>query len=435
MLMVALRYVDGLWASVQFSAQAQARPLTRPTRIDYSKFKHSSHAGELKASRKGTVQQLDCAYCHGKLTKENPDVLRSYPYRKYGLKSELTHSACSDCHAITGRDAIATEGTFPAMCLICHQSANFAAMGKNLRAFPNPAVAESQFFDRYSHAKHTGYFEASDIFKERFKDKEKFKEEDHFECVACHTMNQGNIVVGKIRYAPGVIESRPSHPECFVCHFNENEVPKEEPTLFATNCVGCHAVIKEQTGKGSEAAVHWFVRQIVNRDKKLIRPGEEPIGPFSHKSHEDEDDKSSQKCLECHVTGKRAEKRSDFFLEDSETKEKQPRAAGCIQCHKENMEQKIEGERKLEAAGCSYCHSLPTIKARAASGAQLPPPNHFGKKEATTPKSTLKPEPKPESKPEVKLKPPRSKLKLTTKQAILWPREWQRSLLFKHQSP
>jgi hypothetical protein len=262
-------------------------------------------------------------------------------------------------------------------------------MGKNLRPFPNPAAAESQFFDRYSHARHALYFEASDTFKEKFKDKETFKEEDNFECVACHTMNQANVVVAKIRFAPGVKESRPGHPQCFVCHFNENEVPKEEPTLFATNCAGCHAVRGEQTGKGSELAVHWFVRQIVNRDKILTMPGEDPTGPFSHKSHlVDDDDPSSKrrpdcqtrKCLECHTTAKKAEKRSDFFLESFETREKQPRAAGCVQCHKINMEQKIEGEVKLEAAGCSYCHSLQTIKERAARGALLPPPSHFSKK-------------------------------------------------------
>src|SRR5215510_1212792 len=391
---VACFYDDVSWTTAPINAQAQGRTPTRPaqpTRIDYSKFKHSSHMGAINASRKGGVQQLDCAYCHGRLTKDNPDVLRGYPYRKYGLNSELTHSACSDCHAITGRDAIATEGTFPAMCLICHQSASFAVMGKNLRQFPNPEAAESQFFDRYSHAKHTGYFEASDIFKERFKDKEKFKEEDNFECVACHKMNQSSIVVAKVRFAPGVKESRPSHPECFVCHFNENEVPKEEPTLFATNCAGCHKAKAEQAGKGSERSVHYFVRQIVDSLKHPIRPrqGEETTGPFSHMSHLiEDDDKSSkecpdcqtQKCLECHVTAKKAEKRSDFFLEYGETGERQPRAAGCVQCHKINMQQKIEGPVRPESAGCTYCHSIQTINTRAARGAQLPPPSHLGKK-------------------------------------------------------
>ncbi|MGH9429464.1 MAG: hypothetical protein ACRD2L_24525, partial [Terriglobia bacterium] len=386
-------------SSAPSDSQAQG---SRSRRIDYSRFKHSSHAGAIKASRKGTVQQIDCAYCHGTLTNENPDVVRGYPYRKYGLKNELTHSACSDCHAFTGRDAIVT-GSFPAMCTICHQDSRLARMGKNLRAFPNPAVAESQFFDRYSHEKHTGYFEASDIFKDRFKDKEKFKEADNFECAACHTNNQKTIVVAKIEFAPGVKQSLPGHQECFVCHFNEKEVPKEQPTLFATNCAGCHAAKREQTGKGSEPSVHWFVRQIVNNEKNLIqpKPGEEPTKPFSHKTHlEDEDDKSTnqcldcqtKKCLECHVTGKRAEKRSDFFLEDRETKEKQPRAAGCVQCHKKDMEQKIEGAVKLETSKCSYCHSLQSIKEKATSGVQLPPPNHFGKKAVAMPATLPKPQ-------------------------------------------
>jgi hypothetical protein len=393
-LVGALLYVNALWREVLLDADAQGK---RPTPTNYSKFKHSSHAGALKASRKGMVQQLDCAYCHGAPTQDNPDVLRGYPSRKHGLKTGLTHSACIDCHAFTGRDAV-TEGTFPTMCLICHQNTQFVAMGKNLRPFPNPAVVESQFFDRFSHGEHAGYFKDSDTFKEQFKDKEKFKEGDNFECAACHTTNQTTkqerIVVAKIQFAPGVKQSLPSHPECFVCHFNEKEVPRQTPT-FATKCVGCHAAKGEQAGHGSELSVHSFVRQIVNPEKHPTKPGAEPAKPFSHETHVDADNKDTKSCLECHATGKRAEKRSDFFLEDSETKEKQPRAANCVECHLKEMQQKIEGAVKLEAAKCSYCHSLQTIKARAASGAQLPPPNHFGKKTTITPVPTPKPESKP----------------------------------------
>ena len=387
-----LLYANALWTTVSTIAHAQGGRAVRPAqpgRIDYSRFKHSSHAGAIKATRKGVVQQLDCAYCHGTLTVDNPDVLKGYPSRKHGKKSEPTHSACLDCHAISGRDAV-VSGAYPVMCVICHQSSTLAQMGRNLRPFPNPAT-ESEFFDRYSHAKHTGYFAASDTFKERFKDRERFKEEDYYECIACHKTNQANIVIAKIRFSPGVKESAPSHPECFVCHFNEEEVPKEEPTFFATNCAGCHTLRGEQTGKGSERSVHYFTRQIVDSLKHPIKPkpGEEVSGPFSHKSHlVDDDDESSKKCMDCqtkkclacHVTAKKAEKRSDFFVEYRETGEKQPRAAGCVQCHKINMEQKIEGTTKLDSAGCSYCHSLQTIKDRAAKGAQMPPPNHFSKK-------------------------------------------------------
>ncbi len=374
----------GVWLYVGAQGK-RAAPSSPPGKIDYAKFKHSSHAGALKAARKGVMQQLDCAYCHGALTPNNPELVRGYPYRKNGLKAEATHSACADCHALTGREAI-TEGTFPAMCLICHQTASFAAMGKNLRVFPNPAAASSQFFDRYAHLEHSVYFEASALFKERFKDKTKFKEEDRFECVACHTMNQAKVVVGKTQFDVGARESRPSHPECFVCHFNEKEVAKDK-AAFATNCVACHAVKGEPDGKGSELAVHWLVRLIVNPEKNPAKTkrGEDPLKPFSHKSHEDDDDKSTAKCVECHVTAKRAVRRSDFFAEDSEEpQEKQPPAAGCIECHNSEgqMQQKIEGAVKLETSKCVYCHAPVTLKAWATSGAQMPPPSHFGRKPA-----------------------------------------------------
>ena len=119
----ALFYANAMWTNVRLNQQAQGkRPAqsTRPSQVDYSRFKHSSHTGAVKASGKGTVQQLDCAYCHGKPATGNPDTLKGYPYRKYGLKNEMTHSVCSDCHAITGRDAV-VAGSYPAMCLICHQ--------------------------------------------------------------------------------------------------------------------------------------------------------------------------------------------------------------------------------------------------------------------------------------------------------------------------
>lgn len=388
--MSAWLYADVLRINESFDAYAQVK---RPARIDYSKFKHSSHAGAIKASRKGTVQQLDCTYCHGTVTAANPDVLRGYPSRKYGIKSETTHSACADCHAISGRDAI-VAGTFPAMCNICHQGTNLAQMGKNLRAFPNPAAVESQFFDRFSHKKHVGYFNVSDTFTARYKDKDKFKEEDNFECVACHTTNQKKMVVAKVAFAPGVKESLPGHQECFVCHFNELEVTKETPTFFATNCTGCHAVKGMATGKGSEHSVLAFVRQIINNEMNAAtKSGAEPVKPYSHETHEAEDvvGKDTKSCLKCHSTGKRAEKRSDFFLEDRETKEKQPPAASCIQCHKIKMAQKIEGAVTLEASGCNYCHALQTIKERATSGAPMPPPNHFSKKAPATPTVPQKP--------------------------------------------
>jgi nitrate reductase cytochrome c-type subunit len=146
-------------------------------------------------------------------------------------------------------------------------------------------------------------------------------------------------------------------------------------------------VKKEEDGKGSELAVHWLMRQIVDPEKNpaKTKPGEDALKPFSHKSHEDDDDKSTAKCVECHVTAKRAVRRSDFFSEDSEeTKEKQPPAAGCIQCHNSEgqMQQKIEGVMRPDNSKCVYCHAPATMKALAAQGAPLPPPSHFGRKPA-----------------------------------------------------
>jgi hypothetical protein len=288
-------------------------------------------------------------------------------------------------------------------------------MARNLRSFPNPAATQSQFFDRFSHQKHA----------------EKSKEKDSFECAACHTPTLKNTVVAKIQFGPGVRESLPSHSQCFVCHFNEKEVPRTQVS-FATNCVGCHAAQGEQAGKGSEHSVHWSRRQIVNPEGNPTRSGAEPTKPFSHEeSHVDKGDKDPKTCLACHVTGRRAEKRSDFFLEDRETREKQPPAASCHQCHNKNgeMQQKIEGTAKLEASTCLYCHSLQTIKDRAAKGAQLPPANHFSKTAPSSPGPIPKPESKPESKPPSKQPSSRT---VEERRAFLfdraWPPQWSKVL-------
>jgi nitrate/TMAO reductase-like tetraheme cytochrome c subunit len=374
----------------RFNASTPGRGATlaaQTPKVDYSKFKHSTHAGEVKTHKGDATQKLDCAYCHSAPTADNPDVLRAYPSKKQGLKTGLTHSACLDCHAFGGRQAMDSG-----MCSICHQNNRLTEMAKNLRPFPQPQTIESQFYDRYSHDEHTGYFEASDKFKERFSDKKKFKEKDNFECLACHESNKEKVEVAGIQFAPGVRENAPGHAQCFACHFDKKEVG-EKKTSFAANCIGCHAAEAKKAGKGSELAVHWFVRQIINTEKNPPPTTGKPTKPFSHKTHEENVGKDTKTCLDCHATGKKAEKRSDFFAEDRKTKEKQPRTGNCVECHHKEMQQTIGGEVKLETSKCAYCHSIQTIKERAAAGSPTPPPNHFAKK------ATPSPSPKPSATP------------------------------------
>jgi len=347
------------------SAQsAQRRSATPAKPINYSKFSHATHKGLVDGVvRKGKPQELNCAYCHQKPTVEDPKVT-GYPNTK--PENNTTHSACTDCHSLQG----SAERTYPKMCLICHASTKVSEMSKNVRPFPNPTTgSESQFFDNYSHSDHSGYFELSATFKERFKDKTKFKEKDNFECIACHSIDK----------IDGIKASAPGHAACFVCHFNEKEVPAKRPS-FATNCVGCHAIEKKAKGAGSERAVLWFAREIIVPELNAAQSGAKPFKAFSHKTHEEAVGADTKSCLECHATGKLSEKRSDFFSVDRRTKEKQPRAGNCVECHRKEMQQKIGGAVTLQSAKCTYCHALPTIKERSGRGVELPPPSHFYKK-------------------------------------------------------
>src|SRR5215510_5635311 len=386
--------------------------------INYSKFQHSSHAGKVGGVLKQTKsQELKCNYCHQDPTPEEPKVT-GYPNSKPG--SKVTHSACIECHLMAGRPE------YPEMCLICHSTKPLEEMKKNVRAFPNPASgSKSQFYDFYSHTDHAGYFKSSKTYKELFKDKTKFKERDNFECAACHEKNQQPMTVGGMQFAKGIKERAPGHAECFVCHFNEKEVDKTSKT-FATNCIGCHNLDKKEKGPGSEFAVLWFDREIVNTEfnpKPPQKPGQKPKppAPFNHEAHmADYDDnpggvfgpnkkpfsQGTQSCMICHETGKTAKIRSDFFGEFKKTMSRQPSAASCIPCHKAEMQKTIGGAVTLESAKCNFCHSLQTIKARSAKGVALPPPSHFrAQPPVDEPDKPLPPPPPPPPPPLGAVKP------------------------------
>ncbi|MBL8190489.1 MAG: cytochrome c3 family protein [Acidobacteria bacterium] len=413
----------------EFSPGVEAqrkRPATGP---NYSKFQHKTHKGKVKSlTNKTLTADLDCAYCHGSATKDKLGAgqhdleIVGYPSHKNGLKDTKTHSACIDCHAFTG------AGTKLEMCVICHTGTSFdqKVMATNIRQLPNPdGGGISQFYDGFSHGSHVDYYEqyaTQTPLKERIKfydakadaKANKGLDKNRFECAACHSMNTAPVTVAKINFATGVKMSAPSHPDCFVCHLDPKIVSSPKPNkpdpknTFATNCIGCHA----ETAKppkdnrpvaGSELAVHWFARQIVNTELNPPKAGAKSPLPFSHKTHDDAIGKTVADCLSCHATGKTANSLKDFYLEDRKTKEKQPLALGCVDCHKKDgMQTKIEGAVTLETSKCNYCHSLATIKQFAAKGVALPPPSHFGKKAiqavaqtTTTPTTPTAEPPKP----------------------------------------
>ncbi len=429
-----LTFACALWQGAELfhDASAQRRRATPPSK--FSKFKHSSHAGKVKSLISANQSfDLDCAYCHGtavkdKLSKDQHDIeTTGYPSHKHGLKTEKTHSACYDCHAFTGAK-FERE-----MCSICHDGtlADPKKMAANIRRFPNPdGGGVSQFYDFYSHSEHVDFFEqyaAGTALKDRIKFYDAKKDakankgldKTRFECAACHTENQSPVAVAKINFTAGVKMNAPGHPECFVCHFDPKIVSppkKDKPdpkNTFATNCTGCHQAMGKPARdgrpvKGSELAALWFARQIVNTELNPARPGVKSPLPYSHKTHDEAVGTSVQDCLSCHVTGKTANTRSDFYLEDRKTKEKQPSAASCVDCHKQEMQTRIEGAVKLENAKCNYCHALATIREFGAKGVALPPPNHFGKKTlalAPPPASATPPAPAPTPTPTPTPKP------------------------------
>lgn len=429
---VAILFIVGIavmWRAYEFLPQVEAQRKRATPAPNYSRFQHKTHKGQVKSlTSKTLTADLDCAYCHGSAAKDKLGAgqhdleVIGYPSHKNGLKDTKTHSACIDCHAFTG------AGTKLEMCSICHTGTSFdqKVMATNIRQLPNPdGGGISQFYDTFSHGSHVDYYESyatQTPLKERIKffdakadaKANKGLDKNRFECAACHTMNTAPMTVAKIKFAAGVKMSAPSHPDCFVCHLDPKIVSPPKPNkpdpknTFATNCAGCHADTAKPAKDnrpvaGSELAVHWFARQIINTELNPPKAGVKAPLPFSHKTHDDAIGKNVADCLSCHATGKTANTLKDFYLEDRKTKEKQPLALGCVDCHKKDgMQMKIEGAVTLETSKCNYCHSLATIKQFAAKGVALPPPSHFGKKAiqtlaqaTTTPTAPITEPPKP----------------------------------------
>lgn len=414
-----LAIIGASWRGYELLKVVSAQKSRQTAPAKYSKFQHKTHQGVVKSLIAASkTEALNCAYCHGsaakdKLGKDQHDLEAiGYPSHKNGAPDVLTHSACTECHAITG-SAAKLE-----MCGICHTTTtimNNREMKTNIRRFPNPdGGGVSQFYDGFSHSSHVDYYDQYatqtslkgqlKFFDAKAADPKANKglDKNKFECASCHAANSAPVTVAKINFANGVKMSAPSHPECFVCHFDPKIVspPKADKpnpkNTFATNCTGCHS----DTGKppkdnrpvtGSELNVHWFARQIVNTELNPAKTGVKSPLPFSHKTHFDAIGQNATDCLSCHATAKTANTLKDFYLPDRKTQEKQPTALGCVDCHKKEMQTKIEGAVTVETAKCNYCHALPTIKTFAAKGLAMPPPSHFGKK-AIQPTTTPKPQ-------------------------------------------
>jgi hypothetical protein len=462
-VLIFLTLAFALWQGTELFNRVVAQKKRGAPKVDYSKFKHSTHEGVVKSLIiRNQNYNLDCAYCHGdavkdKLGKDRHDIGSiGYPSHKNGMESEKVHSACADCHAFTG-SAIERP-----MCTICHEKMTFNQqdMKTNLRRFTNPdGGGISQFYDYYSHSEHIEYYKQS-ILQTPLKDKMKFYDpknkdpkanrgldKDKFECLTCHVITPAPVTVANIDFKPGVKMSAPSHPECWICHFDPKIVPppkKDKPdpkNTFATNCAGCHrptaAPLNKQGRpvKGSELAPLWFSRLIINNELEPVKPGEKPLAPFDHNKDYHlrsgfqeyaEFRNLDNYCLACHVTGKTAVTLSDFYLEDRKSKENQPSAQNCAVCHKKDMEKKIGGAVTFETAKCNYCHSLQTIRLFESRGiVELPPANHFYKKPAPTPTpptlamnmtpapDTRKPTPEPAPTPVVEKTPEPDKVATT----------------------
>lgn len=263
------------WTADQEKA-GDPKPASTPTKpvakgpVDYSKFNHADHDGDVRKLVSSGTMKLDCTYCHlvddsdklqagfGEFPCETPDGAKALAKTRM-----VKHSACIDCH----KPQFVGAGAKQAMCLICHTKFGFQR-GLPVRNFPNEA-GQSEFDVEFPHSKHKKYVKfvlnqspaavqiaslaglpsgGSNPVRTTVAT---VAADSNFACAACHSVETA-----------GVFAARPDHRSCFVCHSEKvekrYEAAQSEP--YATNCAGCHPKMQAKP----YAAAHQIQFQIAS---------------------------------------------------------------------------------------------------------------------------------------------------------------------------
>jgi len=182
------------------AAPAQAAP--KPP-VNYERFTHKSHLGQVAVPNTNQKRELKCDSCHDRRDKIESIVATTDRNKRLSLKFP-GHKACVDCHVIqfTSRPQ--------QTCTICHD----AKGGLNARP-PQRDFARrydfNAFFDAKQHELHVGY---------------QFTNGAKLNCNFCHQQT-----------AKPSLLTIASHPECYACHAPTSG---DQKASRKSGCVVCH---------------------------------------------------------------------------------------------------------------------------------------------------------------------------------------------------
>jgi len=300
----------------QGQTQVQPKP-PRTTPIDYEKFTHKTHVGQVEVPGTNHARELKCDSCHERREVKNSIISTTERNKQLRLKFP-SHKACIDCHV--------PEFTAKPQqtCTICHDTTNGLIARPPQREFPR-RYDYNALFDARQHELHVTYQIPASGKK--------------MDCNFCHKQMSNPAIL-----------SIPSHPECYTCH---SPTSGEAKASLKSDCKNCHTQ--------PVPAVQPFSAKYVSRAFGAS---------FTHKEHVEY---MGGKCDMCHTI-------SGGYNQPTPTSirvknhllpgERSPR--GCFSCHDGRMHYGrivFSGEPGTNGGGsCSRCHTRADFKVFASTG-------------------------------------------------------------------
>jgi hypothetical protein len=174
--------------------------------VDYSRFTHQTHQGQVKVPNTNFVRELKCDSCHERpgARELSAGIVGTTP-RNLNLTLKFPgHKACVECHVVQFTSK--PQQT----CVICHNTQQGLNARPPQRDFPE-RYDFNAFFDAKQHENHVTY---------------KLADGKQVECAFCHKPTDKTLAV-----------NIGSHPECYVCHapgsFDQKASAKND-------CAVCH---------------------------------------------------------------------------------------------------------------------------------------------------------------------------------------------------
>jgi hypothetical protein len=314
-----------LWRPFVSAEQQQSKPTNAgqapaQTPINYERFTHQTHLGQVKVPNTNFARDLKCDSCH-----ERPDakmiaagiVATTERNRRLSLKFP-GHKACVECHIVQFTSK--PQQT----CTICHNPEQGLSARPPQRDFP-PRYDFNAFFDAKQHELHVTYTLPGAGQK--------------LDCNFCH----------KQTAKPSFLTIA-SHAECYVCHSPKSGDQKGSQK---SGCVVCHTEMA--TG------VQPFSAKYVSRAYGA---------QFTHKAHVAY---VNGDCSACHTISGGYNRPTPTSIRVKQHLSPAERSGrGCFSCHDGGVHygrKVFSGEPGSEGGGsCNKCHTRNDLKVIPSAG-------------------------------------------------------------------